>query len=157
TSAPGDEEMIKRVDLHRLRRPVEWKTIEETHNVPQRIEEASEKVGVLLVDSLTGWLSNLLVDEMLPAPGASATEKEEYIASRVGDLAHAAGRFQSSLVVVTDEVGLGLVPTYPLGRLFRDVMGKANSRLAAVADEVYLVVAGMALEIKGLAVNKEKL
>jgi len=95
----------------------------------------------------------MLLDVSLPSPGASDIEKEFYIKSRVEDLASAAGKASATVLVVSNEVGQGLVPPYPLGRLFRDVSGNANRFLASVADEVFLVVAGLAVEIKSRAVN----
>lgn len=153
TSVAGDDEMVRRVAAHRERRPAEWATVEETLQIPETIVRLGQEPGILLIDCLTGWLSNMLLDNRLPHPGASDNEKEEYIKSRVEDLASAAGKSGAIVLVVSNEVGLGLVPPYPLGRLFRDVSGNANRYLASVADEVYLVVAGLAVEIKSLAVN----
>jgi len=153
TLAPGDEEMQRRVATHRERRPARWTTIEEAVEIPERLAEAGREPGVLLVDCLTGWLSNLLLSETLPHPGATGAQKEEYIDGMVENLAGAACRSAASVIIVTDEVGLGLVPPYPLGRLFRDMAGKAGRRLASASDEVYLVVAGLAVEIKSRAVN----
>jgi adenosylcobinamide kinase/adenosylcobinamide-phosphate guanylyltransferase len=153
TLAPGDDEMRRRVALHKERRPALWTTIEEAVAIGPRLEEAGRTAGVILVDCLTGWLSNLLLNDDLPHPGASEVEKETYIDRVVEELAGAVGRSAASVIIVTDEVGMGLVPPYPLGRLFRDIAGKAGRRLAGVADEVYLVVAGLAVEIKSRAVN----
>ncbi|HBV98771.1 MAG: hypothetical protein JL50_11630 [Peptococcaceae bacterium BICA1-7] len=153
TLAPGDEEMQRRVALHRERRPARWTTIEEALEIPSRLDEAGSKPGVLLIDCLTGWLSNLLLSQTLPQPGATEAQKEEYIDQMVEALAASAGRSSASVIIVTDEVGMGLVPPYPLGRLFRDMAGKAGRRMASAADEVYLVVAGLAVEIKSRAVN----
>lgn len=153
TLAPGDEEMQRRVALHRERRPARWTTIEEALEIPSRLDEAGSKPGVLLIDCLTGWLSNLLLSQTLPQPGATEAQKEEYIDQMVEALVAAAGRSSASVIIVTDEVGMGLVPPYPLGRLFRDMAGKAGRRMASAADEVYLVVAGLAVEIKSRAVN----
>ncbi len=151
TLSPGDGEMSSRVAAHRERRPAGWATVEETRDVPRIIEEMGQNPGVLLVDCLTVWLSNLLLDEGLPCPGASPGEKEKYIMDRVADLAAAAVCCRASVLAVSNEVGMGLVPPYPIGRAFRDISGRANRYLASAADEVYLVVAGMAVEIKSLA------
>jgi len=153
TSAAGDDEMIRRVAAHRERRPADWATVEENLQIPEIIARLGQESGILLIDCLTGWLSNMLLDDRLPHPGASDNEKEEYIKSRVEDLASTVGKSGATVLVVSNEVGLGLVPPYPLGRLFRDISGNANRFLASVADEVYLVVAGLAVEIKSLAVN----
>ncbi|MFZ5647040.1 MAG: bifunctional adenosylcobinamide kinase/adenosylcobinamide-phosphate guanylyltransferase [Bacillota bacterium] len=152
----GDGEMERRVAAHRERRPAEWITVEETRNIPGKVLEAGKGSGVLLVDCVTGWLSNLLLDGDLPRPGSSGAEKEVYIESRVKELAAAVRQCRSSVVLVSNEVGMGMVPPYPLGRIFRDIAGNANRILALAADEVYLVVAGLAVEIKSLAVKIEK-
>jgi adenosylcobinamide kinase/adenosylcobinamide-phosphate guanylyltransferase len=154
TSAACDCEMLRRVAEHRERRPAEWNTVEETLDIPRKIAEIGQRPGVLLIDCLTGWISNLLLDVNLPYPGATGTEKEVYIKSRVEELAASAARSRATVLVVSNEVGMGLVPAYPLGRVFRDAAGHANRYLASVADDVYLVVAGMAVELKSLAVNK---
>lgn len=151
TLSPGDGEMLSRVAAHRERRPAGWATVEETRNLPRIITEMGQKPGVLLVDCLTIWLSNLLLDDGLPHPGASQREKEDYIMTRVADLAASAADCRASVIVVSNEVGMGLVPPYPIGRAFRDISGRANRYLASAADEVYLVVAGMAVEMKSLA------
>ncbi|MFZ5642301.1 MAG: bifunctional adenosylcobinamide kinase/adenosylcobinamide-phosphate guanylyltransferase [Bacillota bacterium] len=153
TMAPGDDEMARRVALHRERRPGSWTTVEEMTDIPGVINRVGEKPGVILVDCLTGWLSNLLLDENMPRLGASDQEKETYISTKVEGLVASASGSKASVLIVSDEVGMGLVPPYPLGRLFRDISGKANRRIALAANEVYLVVSGLAIEIKSLAVN----
>lgn len=152
----GDGEMVRRVSAHRERRPEGWTTVEEVRDIPGRVSEAGKEPGVLLIDCVTGWLSNLLLDKDHPRPGATGAEKEEYIDSRVKELSEAILACRASVVLVSGEVGLGMVPPYPLGRIYRDIAGNANSKLAAAAGEVYMVVAGLAVEIKSLAVNIEK-
>jgi len=153
TMDPADQESARRVAAHRQRRPTGWRTVEETRNLPGRVAEAGLETGVVLVDCLTLWLTNLLLDDQIPHPGAGEEEKEFYINSQVELLASAAKASRSSVLLVANEVGLGLVPPYPLGRVFRDLAGRANRQLAAAADEVYLVVAGLAVEIKSRAVR----
>lgn len=153
TLFPGDPEMSRRVAAHRERRPAGWVTVEEALDVPRKVAEIGQQPGVILIDCLTVWMSNLLLDDRLPRPGASDREKEDYILSRVAELAEAAVNSRASVLAVSNEVGLGLVPPYPIGRVFRDISGRANRYLASVADEVYLVVAGLAVEMKSLAVR----
>lgn len=153
TAAAGDGEMARRIADHRSRRPSGWKTVEETHLLPEVLREHGAIPGVVLVDCLTVWLTNLLLDESIPHPGAADEEKEDHIALRVAELAHSALECKSNIILVANEVGMGIVPAYPLGRLFRDAAGRTNRHLARVADEVYFVAAGLAWEIKSIAVN----
>ena len=135
TAEAGDAEMVARIAEHRKRRPASWTIIEEPHELAgafSRIDEAAP----VLVDCLTLWLSNrLLVD-------ADFEKETEGLA---GVLAHRTG----SVVLVTNEVGSGIVPDNALARRFRDAQGRLNQRMAALADRVVLVVAGMPLVVKG--------
>lgn len=156
TTVIGDEEMSLRVKAHLKRRPSDWTTIEETHNLSQKIADIGQSPGVILVDCLTAWLTNLLLDVDLPFSGATCIDKENYINIRVEEMAAVAMDSRSTVLLVANEVGMGLVPPYPLGRAFRDISGRANRYLAQVADDAYFVVAGLALELKSLAKIQEQ-
>lgn len=141
TAEAGDEEMRARIARHRARRPAAWSTYE----TPQRVALALEKIdigAVALLDSLTLLVSNLLLAH--EADPQAAVERE------LTDLLDVTRRRSLTLIVVTDEVGMGLVPEYPLGRAYRDVLGWANQRVAAVAAEIYLVVCGIPVELRAL-------
>jgi len=112
-------------------------TIEEPLDLAARIEALSD-FDVVVVDCLTIWLSNLLV-------GGSG---EERVVEEVDGLVKAIERSPNRIVVVTNEVGMGLVPDTPLGRVFRDVTGRAHQRLSAIAAEIYLAVLGVVLRVK---------
>ena len=135
TAEAGDAEMVARIAEHRKRQPTGWTIIEEPHELAgafSRIDEAAP----VLVDCLTLWLSNrLLVD-------ADLEKETEGLA---GVLAHRTG----SVVLVTNEVGSGIVPDNAVARRFRDAQGRLNQRMAALADRVVLVVAGLPLVVKG--------
>jgi adenosylcobinamide kinase/adenosylcobinamide-phosphate guanylyltransferase len=135
TAEAGDAEMAARIAEHRKRRPAGWTIIETPHELADifsRIDEAAP----VLVDCLTLWLSNrLLADANL--------EKETE--ALVSVLAHHMG----PVVLVTNEVGSGIVPDNALARRFRDAQGRLNQRMAALADRVVLVVAGLPLVVKG--------
>ncbi|MCL6634180.1 MAG: bifunctional adenosylcobinamide kinase/adenosylcobinamide-phosphate guanylyltransferase [Peptococcaceae bacterium] len=149
TAAVRDGEMAERVRLHRARRPRWWETVEEEKNILGVLGQAG-RGDVFLLDCVTLWLTNLLLDEDIPSPGAGRAEKEAYIveqAMRLADTVHTGAH----LILVSNEVGLGLVPEYPLGRAFRDLAGKVNQELAARADQVFFTVAGIPLEIKSPA------
>lgn len=146
TATPGDKEMDERIFLHRKRRPDTWETVEETIEVLDLLRRG-EPGDVFLLDCLSLWITNLLLDgEQVEQTKASA-EKELFIMDNVRKLADTVKK-GVHLVVVSSEVGLGLVPDNPLGRMFRDFAGKANQVLAESADKVYFIIAGIPLELK---------
>jgi adenosylcobinamide kinase / adenosylcobinamide-phosphate guanylyltransferase len=136
TAQPGDKEMETRIAQHRRERPGPWRTIEK----PLRLREAIEGVDgghCLIVDCLTLWTANAL--ERL------GDEEAEARAAAAADVASAR---PGLTVAVTNEVGFGLVPDNPLGRTYRDLLGKVNAIWAAAADRAFLLVAGRALELE---------
>ncbi len=137
TAEASDDEMRARISRHRDERGGRLRTIEAPIELPAAIESA-RGAQVVLVDCLTLWLSNLLVR------GASVDEA----LSRVEDLRRAIGHRAGPIILVTNEVGMGLVPETPLGRNFRDVSGLAHQRLARDADEVHHCVLGMVLRLR---------
>lgn len=145
TSQALDDEMKQRIRLHRERRPEEWRTIEETHWVADKLIDL--EADVVLLDCLTLLISNLLLDEEF----AVGEDKTKAILAEITKLAQVARASQADVIVVSNEVGQGLVPEYPLGRLYRDVAGWANQIIASHADEVYMVIAGIPVEIKELS------
>lgn len=148
TATPGDAEMAARIARHRARRPPNWTTLEAPAGVGQALARAAQDADVVLLDCLTLLASNVLGplgDE------AGEDEAEACLAREVDGLLAAYEAGSASLIVVSNEVGCGLVPAYPLGRVYRDVLGRAHQRLAARADRVYLVVAGIPLDLKALA------
>lgn len=159
TAQALDHEMMERVRIHRERRPAHWKTVEDPMLTGARLAEISAAAAasgsrpVLLLDCLTLLISNLLLASDFPQPGTAedAPEKASAILAAVGVLADAAGKCPADVIIVANEVGSGLVPTYSLGRIYRDLAGKANQLIAAQADQVYLVVAGIPVELKELS------
>ncbi|HMK56461.1 MAG TPA: bifunctional adenosylcobinamide kinase/adenosylcobinamide-phosphate guanylyltransferase [Dissulfurispiraceae bacterium] len=135
TAQAFDEEMKDRIERHKSERPAEWKTFEEPLSVPKLIADAGGRYGVVLVDCLTLWLSNLLMN---------GTDVEEEIESLLLSVAPC----PSSLFIVSNEVGMGIVPDNALARRFRDMAGTLNRCIAEVADDVFLVVAGIPVKIK---------
>jgi adenosylcobinamide kinase / adenosylcobinamide-phosphate guanylyltransferase len=134
TAEPGDEEMRMRIAAHRARRGPSWQTVEATHELAEAV--ASAQPAPVLVDCLTLWLSNL----MLVAVNIEA---------EIARLEHALEDAGAPVVLVSNEVGSGIVPEHPLGRRFRDLQGLLNQRMAARADRVVLMVAGLPLAVKG--------
>jgi adenosylcobinamide kinase/adenosylcobinamide-phosphate guanylyltransferase len=140
TAWAGDEELDDRIRRHRLERPADWPTIDVGADLEAAIK-ATDAAEPVLIDGLTLWLSTLLGDEspaidpILDGPVAAAFAA---IDARPGPT-----------VVVSDEVGLGIVPMHPNARAYRDLVGIAHQRLASRADEAYLFVAGLPVTLKG--------
>jgi adenosylcobinamide kinase/adenosylcobinamide-phosphate guanylyltransferase len=137
TAEPGDDDMRERIERHRHERGDTFHTVEEPLTVPETVRQFRD-ADVLLLDCLTLWLANLLLDGTSPPA----------VLRRVDDLVAALAERRLHAIVVTNEVGLGVVPETPLGRTFRDVAGLAHQRLSHAADEVYLAVLGIVLRIK---------
>ena len=136
TSAPsvGDAEWAARIAVHRARRPERWTTVETT-DPADLVRE-----GAVLVDSMTTWVTALLDESGAWSEAAGAAERLD---ASCDALLAAWTTTPAHVVAVSDEVGLGVVPETRSGRLFRDVLGAVNQRLAATADEVWFVVAGL--------------
>lgn len=146
TATAGDEEMAERIARHRAARPAHWRTLEAPTNVGQALEAVLAGGEVVLMDCLTLLVSNLMMEE-----GEEVTEGQ-LVARVTGELEallEVCAAREAALIVVSNEVGMGLVPPYPMGRVYRDVLGRANQWLAARADRVVLMVAGIPMEVKG--------
>lgn len=162
TCQPYDEEMAARIDRHRDERTAsgfQWETIEEPYEAADLLdvlkrrftEENAAQPPVVLLDCLTLWLSNWLLRLEHEA------QREERLEEAVLRLLTAVRDFSYPLIMVTNEVGDGIVPTYPLGRWFRDEAGRLNQRAAAICERVFLVTAGIPLELKTAAFKWEQL
>ena len=135
-----DREMKARIEKHRRSRPSEFQTIEEPFDVVTALERLDRDADVVIVDCLTLWISNLMV-----RLGAN----DEWILAEAERLAAALKRAAFATIVVTDEVGAGVVPTdHAVSRRFRDLLGWTNQKIAAAADDVLLMVAGYPLRVK---------
>lgn len=153
TAQPGDEEMRWRIARHRRARPPSWRLLEEPLAVAQALAPLLDDADIVLLDCLTIWVSNLLLSA-LPEGVVRGRQEVDAAETAVEEATAALLRCycqgNASFLVISNEAGMGLVPAHPLGRLFRDVLGKANQRLAAQADKVYFLLAGMALDVKAL-------
>ncbi len=134
TAQAGDDEMAARIKIHRERRAAHWRTVE----APRELAPAFAACGdaPVLVDCLTLWLSNLMLADADVEAETAQLEKALVAAN-------------GPVVLVANEVGSGIVPSYPLGRRFRDAQGVLNQRIAARAERVILMVAGLPLAVKG--------
>lgn len=150
TATAIDEEMRSRISAHRASRPGSWRAIEAALDVGQAVRQGVQGARTVLLDCLTLLVSNCLVgpnhdqlDDEVDVPRVETQVERE-----VADLLDAARAAGAHLVVVSNEVGMGVVPPYPMGRVYRDLLGRANQRLAAQADAVYLIVAGVPITVK---------
>ena len=139
TLVPRDEEMAERVRRHQQSRPPEWTTHVAEQDAAPLLEKLQGQAEVAIVDCITLLVSNCLLAEL----------EEEEILARVEAVADAAGAGDLNVIAVTNEVGMGLVPGYELGRKFRDIAGRANQILAERASEAYLLISGLPLRLKG--------
>jgi adenosyl cobinamide kinase/adenosyl cobinamide phosphate guanylyltransferase len=140
TAQALDEEMNERIQAHRAGRPQGWEILEEPLELSTALCRARH--GVVLLDCLALWVSNLLLREPDPV------EDVERLAPQLEALLEAWRNTGKRLLVVTNEVGMGIVPDNALARRYRDLLGFANARLAREADAVYLMVAGLPLRLK---------
>ncbi len=138
TGAPGDEEMAARIARHQADRGVGWKTLEEPLEVVSALLTHAQASRVVVVDCLTLWLSNLMLAGRDPGVAVTA-------------LAEAMGALAGPVVLVSNEVGMGLVPDHKLGREFRDWQGRVNREIGAACDAVIFVAAGLPLQLKPAA------
>ena len=157
TAEAGDAEMAARIERHRADRPWDWTTIE----TPLRLAAAVRSVdagATMVIDCLSMWVSNRMLAEISGAPAGPASETSggephspEFIRSLVdeaGNLGALLRERSGTAIVVTNEVGSGVVPATPLGRAYRDVLGSVNQAIFASANRAFLVVAGRLLELQ---------
>ena len=137
TAEAKDDEMRERIAAHQKRRGTAWTTIEEPAELSPALLAQQGRMDCALVDCLTLWLSNLLL-----------RRDEKYAEEKVAELVQTLPRLDFHIVLVTNEVGWGIVPDNPLGRQFRDLAGWANQSIAAAASEVVLTVAGVPMIVK---------
>jgi adenosylcobinamide kinase/adenosylcobinamide-phosphate guanylyltransferase len=144
TAEAGDAEMASRIEAHRLARLPEWRTLEVPRNVGVALAAIHTYPEVLLLDCLTLLVSNIILT-MESEPQAAI---DTAVQAEIEGIIKAQAQLNTPLIIVSNEVGLGLVPSYPLGRLYRDVLGRANQRLATLADRVFFMVAGLPMVVK---------
>ncbi|OUT54153.1 MAG: bifunctional adenosylcobinamide kinase/adenosylcobinamide-phosphate guanylyltransferase [Rhodopirellula sp. TMED11] len=152
TAHAGDQEMSDRIEHHQQSRPASWTTIESPLNVGRRLAAVEQLSPVVLLDCLTLLVSNVLCQPDCPEDQELC---QQQVLDEVNALIQVAQQRSLHLVIVSGEVGSGIVPEHRLGRLFRDLLGFANQHLAAVSDRVYLLVAGQAIDVKQIGVSVE--
>ena len=149
TAIPFDDEMKDRIKKHQEQRPDHWRTVEKFRGLGQIIDEAEERI--ILLDCMTLLVSNLVLESNLDEDNPEMDNiqaVEEMITREVEGIIRSL-RDDQQMVIVTNELGMGMVPPYPLGRIFRDIAGRINQKVAAASDKVYLVISGIPTLIKG--------
>ena len=138
TCLPLDEEMKKRIERHQRERERTWTTVEVPVLLPEAIIENSPKSDLILVDCLTLWISNILLE----------TDDQETISRHIHNLIHSIETAQCAVILVSNEVGAGIVPDNALARRFRDLAGHVNQNVAACSDKVIWMAAGIPVKIR---------
>lgn len=155
TAEVKDDEMRERIQTHRARRPSHWKTVESPYRVDRVISDIQGNANLVLIDCITLYVTNMLLcDEITDSvhyPEANTEnlqQKQVQILEEINKLSKACRKSKLDSIIVSNEVGLGIVPDNPLSRLFRDIAGRANQIVADEADEVYFMIAGIPQRLK---------
>ena len=143
-----DDEMKTRIAAHRAQRPSNWNTLEIPTRVGQSIARKPPEADLVLLDCLTLLVSNILMEVSDDPDSPAVDQGKSSVEEEIQALLSAIESSRADWIIVSNEVGMGLVPPYPLGRLYRDMLGWANRRLAENADEVTLMVAGLPWRLK---------
>lgn len=157
TATASDPEMAARIAAHRAARPAAWRTAEEPLALAEAVRREARPGDLVLVDCLTLWLGGFLLaragtdpDALEPAAWAAI---EAAAAAEAIEVVEAARARAAPLLIVSNEVGMGLVPPYPLGRAYRDALGRVNREVAAAAESVVLMIAGLPVDLRRLLVE----
>ncbi len=145
TGQVTDDEMHLRIENHKKSRPETWRTLESSTNIGKMIQEQITDFDVVIIDCITFLVANLLEGEQ----GIENMEKD--VIKEIDALIKCIDKINVTFIIVSNEVGLGIVPENKLARHYRDFLGKANQMLAQRADEVYLLVAGLAVDLKSIS------
>ncbi len=146
TAEALDDEMAQRIRRHQQERPAHWRTLEAPRAVAEQIRKAAGTGELILLDCVTLLASNVIAP--LPEPYSSGAA-EAALNAEIDALLALMDATDHEWLIISNEVGLGLVPDSPLGRVYRDALGRANQRLAAAADEVLFLAAGLPMRLKG--------
>jgi adenosylcobinamide kinase / adenosylcobinamide-phosphate guanylyltransferase len=149
TAEAGDEDMRLRIEKHKQSRPADWRTLEATGDIGRRIEEKIRDEQIVIIDCITLLVNNIFCryDEQQFEKMEDAVLEKQVLAE-INVLVEGLQNIDASFYIISNEVGLGIVPDNRMGRLYRDILGRANQILARNSDEVYLMVAGIPLRVK---------
>lgn len=146
-----DDEMKLRIRKHREQRPIYWETVEAYRNIDLELKDKLDEKNAAMLDCITIMVTNLMMDKCQDWDSLETEETldmESYVNCEVDKLLHVVKAGSLPFILVTNEVGMGVVPEYKSGRLFRDIAGRVNQNLAKAADEVYLCISGIPVRIK---------
>jgi adenosylcobinamide kinase / adenosylcobinamide-phosphate guanylyltransferase len=147
TARASDSEMREKIARHRRERPSTWRTVEVSTDLPGTIRSESAGADILLIDCFTLYVANVM------RPGKKS---DGHNSSRVHELRDAIYSSSTSIIAVSNEVGSGVVPAFRSGRVYREMLGQLNQEVAAIADTVILMVAGIPLPVKGRLTNRRR-
>ncbi len=155
TATADDADMQDRITRHQASRPANWTTIEEPLDLVHALQEASSVADIILLDCMTLWLSNWLSQPAFRGDMDDVSLKNRFTESVLAVTEALLTTLKTldarkTLLVISNEIGLGIVPMHPLSRAYRDTLGWVNQRIAQDAERVYLMIAGLAVDIKGL-------
>ncbi len=149
TAEAGDEEMRQRIEEHKKARPATWRTLEVQSRVGKRIREEIGEAQVVIVDCITLLVNNVFGQQQSAGNGRAGLKAvEKAVTDEIKALLECCRQVEASFIIVSNEVGAGIVPADKMSRLYRDLLGKANQMLAQQADEVLMMVAGIPLPLK---------
>ncbi len=154
TATADDAEMAERIAAHRAERPPTWRTFESPIALASAVRAHAQSDHLILIDCLTIWASNVVLARIGgdtdpgAVPPVAWSEIQADLVSEVRDLVDTARASRTSLILVSNEVGMGVVPAFPLGRHFRDILGQVNRAAAALADSVILMIAGLPVDLR---------
>jgi adenosylcobinamide kinase/adenosylcobinamide-phosphate guanylyltransferase len=159
TATAGDDEMAARISAHKSRRSARWRTVEAPRQLADAVRASASPDSAVLIDCLTLWVSNELlatigVQDPDRVPAATWTAREASLVSEARALMAIARERNLTLLLVSNEVGMGIVPATPLGRGYRDILGRVNQAVAGEADAVIFMVAGLAVDLRLLTAER---
>lgn len=153
TAIPFDDEMKLRIQNHKEQRPHSWKTVETPTEIGKAIQDEIQSADIVLLDCLTLLVNNLFMEFSGDPDHPDERQFSHALDREIDEIVTLIESYTADWIIVSNEVGMGLVPPYPLGRVYRDLLGRANQRLADLADEVYLMVAGKAIPLQEIALK----